>query len=128
MRKKEVLKTRIKDCAFSSFNSNNENSATLTLLRWAFSGLLTDKILSADSNYIVDLSYRIFGGKGCSWFKLNNLGLPLGANLKFHTSVAKGLNLEVRTFWELIPTFVEVTGTKLVRGAFLAPFLHPEKG
>ena len=30
--------------------------------------------------------------------------------LKFYNSVAKGLKLEVRKFWELIPTFVKVTG------------------
>ena len=56
MRKKEVVKTRIKDCAFSSFHSYNINSAPLTLLRMG--------ILSADSNYIVDLSYHIFWGGG----------------------------------------------------------------
>ena len=61
--------------------------------------------------------------EGWSWFKFNNLGLALGTNLKFYTSVAKGLKLKVRKFWELIPTFVEVTGKKLVGGPF-AP--HPE--
>ena len=50
-----------------------------------------------------------------SWFKFNNLGLALGTNLKFYTSVAKGLKLKVRKFWRLVPTFVEVTGEKLVK-------------
>ena len=57
----------------------------------------------------------------CSWFKFNNLGLALGANLKFYTSLSKGLKLKVRKFWGLIPTFVEVTGEKLVVEAFLGP-------
>ena len=61
-----------------------------------------------------------------SWFKFNNLGLALGTNLKFYTSVAKGLKLKVRKFWGLIPTFVEVTGGKLVGGPFWPP--HPEQG
>ena len=51
-----------------------------------------------------------------SWFKFNNLGLTLGMNLKFYTSVAKGLKLKVRKIWGLIPTFVEVTKGKLVEG------------
>ena len=65
--------------------------------------------------------------EGCSCFKFNNLGLTLGTNLKFYTSVAKGLKLKVRKFLGLIPTFVEVTGEKLVGGggAFLPPPLHP---
>ena len=33
--------------------------------------------------------------------------------------MAKGLKLKVRKFWGLIPTFVEVTGGKLVEGALL---------
>ena len=45
-----------------------------------------------------------------SWFKLNNLGLALGTNLKFDTSVAKGLKLKFKKFWEPIPTFAKVTG------------------
>ena len=32
--------------------------------------------------------------------------------LEFHTSVKKGLKVEVIMFWWLIPTFVEVTGEK----------------
>ena len=52
--------------------------------------------------------------EGWSWFKFNNLGLALGTNLKFYTSLSKGLKLKVRKFWGLIPTFVEVTGEKLV--------------
>ena len=34
--------------------------------------------------------------------------------LKFHSSVSKGLKLRVRRFWKLSPTFVKVTGKKLV--------------
>ena len=60
----------------------------------------------------------------CSWLKFNNLGLALGMALKFYTSVAKGLRLKVRNFWGLILTFVEVTGEKLVGGAFLPPILY----
>ena len=55
--------------------------------------------------------------------KFNNLGLALDTNLKFFTSVVKGLKLKVKKFWELIPTFVEVTGEKLVEEAFC--FLPP---
>ena len=56
-----------------------------------------------------------------SWFKFNNLGLVLGRNLQFYTSVAKRLKLKLRKFWGLIPTFVEIIGKKLVGGAFLPP-------
>ena len=49
------------------------------------------------------------------WSKFNNLGLAIGTNLQFYTSVAKGLKLKVRKFWGLIRTFVEVTGEKLDR-------------
>ena len=63
-----------------------------------------------------------------SWFKFNNLGLALGKNLKFYTSVAKGFKLKGRKFWGLISTFVEVTGEKLVVGGLFAtppPPSHP---
>ena len=61
-----------------------------------------------------------------SWFKFNNLGLVLGANLKFYTSLAKSLKLKARKFFELIPTFVETTREILVGEGFpprLPPFL-----
>ena len=51
--------------------------------------------------------------EGWSWFKFNNLGLALGTNLKFYTSVAKGLKLKVRKFLGLNPTFVGITEQKL---------------
>ena len=59
--------------------------------------------------------------KTTSWLKFNNLGLALGTNLKFYTSVAKGFKLKVRKFWGLIPTFAEVTGENLVGGPFWPP-------
>ena len=59
-----------------------------------------------------------FEGYWC-WFKFNNLGLALSMTIKFYTNVAKRLKLKLRMFWELIRTFVEVTGKKLVRGTFL---------
>ena len=60
---------------------------------------------------------------GWSWFKFNNLALALGTNLKFYTSLLKRLKLKVRKFGGLTPTFIEVTGEKLVGGgeAFLSP-------
>ena len=53
--------------------------------------------------------------------------------LKFYASVAKGLKLKDRKFWELIPTFVKVTREKMAgykgkngRGwGFCSPY--PEK-
>ena len=54
--------------------------------------------------------------EGWSWFKFDNMGLALGKNLKFYTNVAKELKLKIRKFWVLIPTFVEVTGEKLIKG------------
>ena len=56
--------------------------------------------------------------EGCSWFKFNNLGLALRANMKFYTDVAKALKLKARKFWGLISTFVEVTFEKLVQRSF----------
>ena len=51
----------------------------------------------------------------------NNLRLTVGMASNFYTSVAKGLKLKVIKFWELIPTFLEVTGEKLVREPFCPP-------
>ena len=74
-----------------------------------------------------DLTRETVFFEGWSLFKFNNLRLALGANLKFCTSVTKGLKIKVRKFWGLIHTFVEVTGEKLVVGPFcLPPFAHPE--
>ena len=52
----------------------------------------------------------------CSWFKFHKFGLALGMALTFYLSVAKELNVKVRKFLGLIPTFLEVTGEKLVGG------------
>ena len=65
--------------------------------------------------------------EGWSWFKFNNLGVALGMALKFCTIVAKQLKLKVGTFLWLIPTFVEVTGKKLVRTDFLSPTPLPSE-
>ena len=59
--------------------------------------------------------------EGLSWFKFNNLGVAVGANLKFCASVEKGLKLNVSKFWGPNPTFVEVTEAKLVEGPFWPP-------
>ena len=59
--------------------------------------------------------------EGWSWFKFNKLGLTLGTNVKFCISVAKGLKLKVRNILGVTLTFVEITGKKLVEGAFLLP-------
>ena len=64
---------------------------------------------------------------GWSWFKFNNLGLALGTNLKFYTSMSKELKLKVRKFWKIILTFVEVAGEKLVGGLFGPPILNRVK-
>ena len=87
----------------------------------------SNKTLSHDSNYIMDVVtwpklvtlafvqeklswpqfYKDLTRKTAffeerSWFKFNNLGLALGINLKFYTSLPKGLKLKVRKFWGLI--------------------------
>ena len=73
------------------------------------------------SQFYKDLNRKTAFLEWCSWFSFNNWGLALGTNLKFYTSVAKGLKLKVRMFWGQISTFLEVTGGKLAVGAFLAP-------
>ena len=72
----------------------------------------------------MDLTRKTAFLEGWSWFKFNNLGLALDMNLKFYTSLSKGLKLKLKKFWGLILTFVKVTGENLVGGAFLPP--HPE--
>ena len=68
------------------------------------------------------LPEKLFFFEGSSWFKVNNFGLTLATNLKFYTSVTKALKLEVSNFFWLNPTFVEVTGKKVVGGW---PFCTP---
>ena len=55
------------------------------------------------------------------WFKLNNLGVVLGMALRFYTKLEKLLKLKVRMFLGLIPTFLDITGEKLVAGLFHNP-------
>ena len=97
---------------------------------------ITNRILSRDSNYVVDVvMWPKFGNSsisireviitsiswGCdqknqffvewwSLLQLNNLGLVLVMSWKFYTSVVKGLKLEFKKYLGLIPTFIEVTG------------------
>ena len=94
---------------------------------------VNNKILSHDSNYNMDVVMRPrFDQKNrfferWSSLKFNNLGLSLGTNLKFYTSLSKRLKLKVRKFWGLISTFVEVTREKLVGGSFCSSrSSHPE--
>ena len=62
--------------------------------------------------------------EGWTWFSFNNLGLAVGMDLQYHTSVMKGLKINVTKFWELILTFVLVAGEKLVEEVFLLPHLE----
>ena len=68
------------------------------------------------SIFCKDLTRKTIYFEGRCWFKFNNLRLALGMAFKFYKSVAKGLRLKVKKFGGLIPTFVEVTGEKLVGG------------
>ena len=63
--------------------------------------------------------------EGWSWVKFSNLWLPLATNLRFYTSVAKGLKLKVRKSLGLISASAEVAREKLVGGLFAAPPPRP---
>ena len=76
------------------------------------------------TSILMDLTRKTAYCEGWSWFKFNNLGLAIGTKLKFYTSLSKGLKLKIRKFWGLTPTFVEVTGEKLVGDLFASS--HPE--
>ena len=95
----------------------DQNLVTLAFLR--------EKLSQSQLNK--DLTRKTAFFEGWSWFKFNNLELALGTNLKFYTSLAKGLKLKVRKFSGLIPTFVEVTEEKLVRGSFWPHILNRVK-
>ena len=77
------------------------------------------KVIITSILYGFDQKNRFF--EGWSWLKFNNFGLALGTNLKFYTSVEKGLKVKVRMFLGLVKTFVEVTREKLVGGPFCPP-------
>lgn len=51
----------------------------------------------------------------------NNLELAISIVLKFSPNLRKGLKLKLKTFWGLIPTFVEVTSKTQVGGLFACP-------
>ena len=110
---------------------------------------VTNKILSCDLNYNVNVvMWPKFGNSSVSvreviitsiswgfepffevwsWFKLNNLGMAVGTDLKFYTSAAKGLKLKVWKFLGLIRTFADVRKEKLVGGPFRPPILNRVK-
>ena len=73
-----------------------------------------------------DLTRKTAFFEGWSWFKFNNLGLALGTNLKFYTSVAKRLKLKVRKSLGLLLKFIEITREKTGRGRGIIarPFPH----
>ena len=77
---------------------------------------LWEKLLQLQ--FCKDLTRNITFFEGCPWFKFKNLRLAIGVTLKFYTSVAKELKLKSRKFWRISPTFVEVTGEKVVGGPF----------
>ena len=57
--------------------------------------------------------------EGWFWFQLNTLRHAQDMALKFHSSMAKWLKVKVRKFGDRpIPSFVEVTGGKLVGGGW----------
>ena len=79
------------------------------------------QVITSSLLFYMDFTRKTAFFEGWPWFKFNNLGLVLGINLKFYTSVGKGLELKVRNFGGLVPTSVEVTGEKLVGGFFVLP-------
>ena len=44
---------------------------------------------------------------------------------QFYTSEVKALKIKAKKFWELIHTFLEFKGGKLVEGLFAPPPTHP---
>ena len=76
-----------------------------------------------------DLTRKTAFFEGWSWFRFNNLGLALGTNLEFYTSVAKGLKLKVRKFFRANSYVCRSYRGKLVvrGGGFLPPILNRVK-
>ena len=52
--------------------------------------------------------------------------MALGVDSKFNTSVEEAFQLKFRKLYGLIPTFVEVTGEKLVRREGELLGFHPD--
>ena len=78
--------------------SCDQNLVTLVFLWKKFS----------QPQFYKDLTRKTTFFEGWSCVKFNNLGLALGTNLKFYSSVAKGLKLKVRKLLGLIPMFVGI--------------------
>ena len=55
-----------------------------------------------EPQFYEDLTVKTTFFERLSWIKFNNLGLSLGKNLKFYTSVSKGSKLKVIKFLGLI--------------------------
>ena len=93
---------------------------------------------SHGSNYIMDVTKfgnssicirEVIITSSLSRFDQKNLvrgGLDSCSIICQYTSLSKGLKLKVRKFWRLIPTFVDVTGEKLVGegGTFPKSWMH----
>ena len=84
--------------------SSLDSNCVADLLMWPKFG--NPSISMKEVANLKDLIRKTACFEGWPWLKFNNLVLTLGTNLKFYTSLEKGLKLKVRTIWELIPTFV----------------------
>ena len=73
-------------------------------------------IFMRELQFCKDLTRKTDFFEGWSWIKFNHLRLVLERVLKFYDNVVKVLELKVRTFWGLIPTFGEVAEEKLIGG------------
>ena len=80
-------------------------------------GLLNIKLFW-NKSYDVIIYVHDITDRGDLGFKFINLGMTLGTNFKFYTSMAKGLKLKVRKFLGLISTFVKTTSKKLIGQPF----------
>ena len=97
-----------------------------------------------DSNYIVDMVmkpkfgntsismteiskisvFKIFSEKNMwSWFKFNNLRFILSMAFILDSSMEKGLQLNVRKFWGLIPVLEDITEENLGGGGYFCQTL-----
>ena len=96
---------------------------------------VTNKVLSYDSKYIIDVVMRLkFGNSSISikkvlitffegrcWLKFKNLGLVLGMALKLYISVTKRLKIKVKKVWGANSYICRSCRGKTGRGDFLPP-------